>query len=187
MAFSQNPSSYVGLAIRSRSDQTAVYSAVRAIVAGLDAELPVHDMRPMQQVVAETLSTRRLTLWLVGAFGALALVLSFVGIYGVMSCAVTERVHEIGVRTALGAQRRDIFRLFVLSGMRLAAIGLVVGTAAAFLATRAMTSLLFGVSSSDPVTYLVIAALLALAAFAACYVPARRALAVDPIVALRCE
>jgi putative ABC transport system permease protein len=187
MAFSQNPSSYVGLAIRSRGDQAALFSAVRSIVVELDPELPVHDMRPMEQVVAETLATRRLTLWLVGAFGALALVLSFVGIYGVMSYAVTERVHEIGVRTALGAQRRDIFQLFIGSGMRLAAIGLAFGTAAALVATRAMTSLLFGVSTSDPVTYLAIAALLALASFAACYVPARRALSVDPIVALRCE
>jgi len=187
MAFSQNPSSYVGLAIRSRGDQGALFPAVRSIVAELDPELPVHDMRPMERVVAETLATRRLTLWLVGAFGALALVLSSVGIYGVMSYAVTERVHEIGVRTALGAQREDIFRLFVGSGMRLAGIGLVIGAAVAFPAARAMTSLLFGVSASDPMTYLVIAALLALAAFAACYVPARRALAVDPIVALRCD
>jgi putative ABC transport system permease protein len=187
LPFAQYPSSYVGLAIRSKGDQAALFSVVRNIVAELDPELPVHDMRAMEQVVAETLATRRLTLWLVGAFGALALVLSFVGIYGVMSYAVTERVHEIGVRTALGAGRRDIFRLFIGSGMRLAGIGLVLGAAAAFLATRAMTGLLFGVSASDPVTYLVIASLLALAAFAACYVPARRALAVDPIVALRYE
>jgi len=187
LPFAQTPSSYVGLAIRSNGDQAALFSAVRNMVAELDPELPVHDMRPMAQVVAETLATRRLTLWLVGAFGVLALVLSFVGIYGVMSYAVTERVHEIGVRTALGAQRRDIFGLFIGSGMRLAGIGLVVGAAAAFLATRAMTSLLFGVSASDPITYIAIAAILALAAFAACYVPARRALAVDPIVALRYE
>jgi putative ABC transport system permease protein len=187
LPFAQYPSSYVGLAIRSKGDQAALFSVVRNIVAELDPELPVHDMRAMEQVVAETLATRRLTLWLVGAFGALALVLSFVGIYGVMSYAVTERVHEIGVRTALGAGRRDILRLFIGSGMRLAGIGLVLGAAAAFLATRAMTGLLFGVSASDPVTYLVIASLLALAAFAACYVPARRALAVDPIVALRYE
>src|SRR5262249_49979903 len=123
LPFAQNPSSYVGLAIRSKGDRAALFSAVRNIVAELDPELPVHDMRPMEQVVAETLATRRLTLWLVGAFGALALVLSFVGIYGVMSYAVTERVHEIGVRTALGAARRDIFRLVMGSGMRLAGIG----------------------------------------------------------------
>jgi putative ABC transport system permease protein len=187
LAFSQNPWTYVGLAIRSRGDHAALFSAVRRIVAELDPELPVHDMRPMEQVVAETLATRRLTLWLVGSFGALALVLSFVGIYGVMSYAVTERVHEIAVRTALGAQRLDIFRLFVGSGMRLAGIGLALGAAAAFLATRAMNSLLFGVTASDLMTYLVIAGVLALAAFAACYVPARRALAVQPIVALRYE
>ena len=187
LPFAQTPSSYVGLAIRSQGDQASLFAAVRNIVAELDPELPVHDMRPMAQVVAETLATRRLTLWLVGAFGALALVLSFVGIYGVMSYAVTERIHEIGVRTALGAQRRDIFSLFIAGGMRLASIGLVLGAAAAFVATRAMTSLLFGVSAGDPITYIAIAAILALAAFAACYVPARRALAVDPIAALRCE
>jgi putative ABC transport system permease protein len=187
LPFAQSPSSYIGLAIRIQGNQTAVFSPVRSIVAELDAELPVHDMRPMAQVVAETLAARRLTLWLVGAFAALALVLSIVGIYGVMSYAVTERFHEIGVRTALGAQQSDIFRLFIGGGMRLAGIGLAVGAAAAFLATRTMTSLLFGVDASDPVTYVAIACLLALAAFAACYVPARRALAVDPIVALRYE
>src|SRR4030095_6568171 len=114
-------------------------------------------MRPMEEVVAETLATRRLALWLVGAFCALALLLSFVGMYGVMSYAVTAPVHDIGVSTALGAQRRDIFRLFIGSGMRLAGIGLVLGAAAALLATRAMTSLLFGVSATGPAAYLVIA------------------------------
>src|SRR6266403_200011 len=128
-AFPQNPWSYIGLAVRTHGDSSAVYGAVRSLVAQIDSELPVHDMRPMEQVVAETLATRRLTLWLVGALGALALVLSFVGIYGVMSYAVTERVHDIGVRTALGAQREDIFRLFIGSGMRLAGIGLVLGAA----------------------------------------------------------
>ena len=187
LAFSQNPWSYVGLAIRTQSDPASVYSGVRAIVAQLDPELPVHDMRPMEQVVAETMTTRRFTLWLVGAFAVLALVLAFVGIYGVMSCAVTERVHEIGVRIALGAQQGDVLRLVVGNGMRLAAIGLTIGAIAAFLAARTMTSLLFGISSSDPVTYLAIASLLAVAAMAACYVPARRATKVDPMVALRYE
>jgi putative ABC transport system permease protein len=177
----------VGLAIRNQGDQAALFSAVRSIVADLDSELPVHDIRSMSQVVAETLTTRRLTLWLIGSFGALALVLSFVGIYGVMSYTVTERVHEIGVRTALGAQRDDIFRLFIGSGMRLAGIGLIVGAATAFMATRAMTGLLFGVSSNDPATYAGIAALIATAAFTACYIPARHALGFDPIIALRCE
>ena len=187
LAFSQNPWSYVGLAIRTEADPTSIYSGVRAIVSQLDPELPVHDMRPMEQVVAETMTTRRFTLWLVGAFAALALVLAFVGIYSVMSYSVTERVHEIGVRMALGAQSGDVLRLVVGHGMRLAAMGLAIGAAGAFLATRAMTSLLFGVRSSDPLTYLAIGTLLAVAAMTACCIPARRAMRVDPMVALRYE
>ena len=185
--FAQNPWSYVSLAVRTRGNPASVYTAVRAIVVALDSELPLHDLRPMEQVVAETMSTRRLTLWLVGAFGAVALVLAVVGIYGVMSYAVTERVHEIGVRMALGAQRRDVLRLVVGKGMRLAAAGLALGFVAALAATRLMTGLLFGVHASDPLTYAVISVLLAFAAVAACYVPARRATAVDPLVALRYE
>jgi cell division protein FtsX len=174
LAFPQNPWSYVGLAVRS-------------LVAQIDPELPVHDMRPMEQVVAETMASRRLTLWLVGAFAALALVLASVGIYGVMSYAVTARVHEIGVRMALGAQHRDVLRLVVGHGMRLAAIGLLLGSVVAFFAAHTMTTLLFGIRPSDPLTYIGIAVVLALAALAACYIPARRATAVDPMVALRYE
>jgi putative ABC transport system permease protein len=185
--FAQNPWSYVSLAVRAHGNPASLYAAMRTVVADLDPELPLHDMRPMDQVVAETMSTRRLTLWLVGAFGAIALVLAVVGIYGVMSYAVTERVHEIGVRMALGAQRRDVLRLVVGNGMRLAAAGLALGAGVALLATRLITGLLFGIRASDPATYAVICVLLAFAAFAACYVPARRATAVDPLVALRYE
>ena len=185
--FAQNPWSYVSLAVRTHGNPASLYSAIRAVVAELDPELPVHDMRPMEQVVAETMSTRRLTLWFVGAFGAIALVLAVVGIYGVMSYAVTERVHEIGVRMALGAQRRDVLRLVVGKGMRLASAGLALGAVVALMATRLITGLLFGVHASDPVTYAVVCVLLSFAAFAACYVPARRATAVDPLVALRYE
>src|SRR5216683_2099456 len=187
LVFPQNPWSYVGLAVRTHGDPGAVYGAVRSLVAQIDPELPVHDMRPMEQVIAETMASRRLTLWLVGAFAALALVLASVGIYGVMSYAVTERLHEIGVRVALGAQRRDVLRLVVGHGMRLAAIGLLLGSIIAFFAARTMTTLLFGIRPSDPLTYIGIAVVLALAALAACYIPARRATAVDPMVALRYE
>ena len=187
LAFPQNPWSYVGLAVRTHGDPSAVYGAVRSLVAQIDPELPVHDMRPMEQVVAETMASRRLTLWLVGAFAALALVLASVGIYGVMSYAVTERVHEIGVRMALGAQRRDVLRMVVGHGMRHAAIGLLLGSVVAFFAAHAMTTFLFGIRPSDPLTYIGIAVVLALAALAACYIPARRATAVDPMVALRYE
>jgi predicted permease len=187
LAFPQNPWSYVALAVRTHGDPGAVYGAVRSLVAQIDPQLPVHDMRPMEQVVTETMASRRRTLWLVGALAALALVLASVGIYGVMSYAVTERVHEIGVRMALGAQRRDVLRLVVGHGMRHAAIGLLLGSVAAFFAARAMTTLLFDIRPGDPLTYIGIAVVLALAALAACYIPARRATAVDPMVALRYE
>jgi predicted permease len=187
LPFAQSPWSYVALAVRAKGDPTAVYSAVRSLVSEIDPQLPVHDMRPMSQVVAETMASQRLTLWLVSGFAALALVLAFVGIYGVMSYLVTERVHEIGVRVALGAQGRDVLRLVVGHGMKIAAAGLLAGFLGALVATRAMTTLLFEVRPSDPLTYLVIACVLGVAALAACYFPARRATAVDPLVALRHE
>ena len=185
--FSQNPWAYVCLAIRAKGDPTAVYSAVRSLLSDIDPQLPLHDMRPMSRVVAETMASQRLTLGLVSGFAALALVLAFVGIYGVMSYSVTERLHEIGVRVALGAQARDVLRLVVGHGMKVAATGLMAGILGALVATRAMTALLFEVRPSDPLTYGVIAALLAMAALAACYLPARRATAGDPLVALRHE
>jgi len=185
--FAQNPWAYVCLAIRANGDPTAVYSAVRALLSDIDPQLPVHDMRAMSRVVAETMASQRLTLWLVGGFAALALVLAFVGIYGVMSYSVTERLHEIGVRVALGAQARDVLRLVVGHGMKIAATGLVAGILGALAATRAIAALLFEVRPSDPLTYGVIAALLTMAALAACYLPARRATAIDPLIALRHE
>jgi putative ABC transport system permease protein len=145
LPFSQSPWAYVSVAIRTQTDLASVYHAVRNLVAEFDPELPVHDVRPMARVVAETVASQRLTLWLVGGFASLALILAFVGIYGVMSYSVMERNHEIGVRVALGAQRNDVLRLVVGQGMRLAGAGLALGVAAAFLATRAMTGLLFGV------------------------------------------
>jgi predicted permease len=185
--FAQNPWAYVCLAVRAKGDPKAVYSAVRSLLSEIEPQLPMHDMRPMSQVVTETMAAQRLTLWLVGGFAALALVLAFVGIYGVMSYSVTERLHEIGVRVALGAQARDVLRLVVGHGMKVTAMGLALGILGALLATRAMKALLFEVRSSDPLTYGVLAAVLAIAALPACYFPARRATAVDPLATLRHE
>jgi putative ABC transport system permease protein len=124
---------------------------------------------------------------LLGLFAGLALILTAVGLYGVISCSVSQSTHELGIRLALGAQSGDVLKLVVGQGMVLALVGVVIGLGAAFALTRLMSSLLFGVSPSDPLTFVSIAALLLGVALAACYIPARRATQVDPLIALRCE
>ncbi len=173
--------------VRSAGDPTALVAAVRREVQALDPELPVHDVRPMSQVMAETVASRRLTVSLIGLFAAIALTLAAVGIYGVMSYAVTQRTHEIGIRMALGAQRADVLRLVLGHGMSVASIGVVLGLAGSFWLTRLISSLLFSVSATDPLTFSGVAAFLVLVALAACYIPSRRAMRVDPMVALRYE
>jgi putative ABC transport system permease protein len=137
--------------------------------------------------VNDSVATRHITLVLLGLFSALALVLAAIGIYGVIAYSVQQRTHEIGIRMALGAQRSDVLRLVVGHGVKLAALGIAIGVAAAFGLTRLMSSLLFGTGSTDPITFASAAAILLLVAVAACYIPARRAIAVDPMVALRYE
>jgi putative ABC transport system permease protein len=141
----------------------------------------------METIVSESLAGRRLTMLLLGIFAGLALLLAAVGIYGLISYAVTQRTHEIGIRMALGANSRNVLGMVVGDSIRMIAIGVGVGLAAAFFLTRFMRSLLFGVSETDPVTFAVIPALLAAVALAATYIPARRATRVDPMVALRHE
>jgi predicted permease len=183
----QQPWPYAVVAVRTARGSEAILPSIRAVIAGFDPDLAVYGVRSMEEITAESLGSRRLTLTLVGLFAALALVLATVGIYGVMSYVVAGRTQEIGIRMALGAQRSDIFRLVVGQGMALAAAGLALGLIAAAGLTRFLGSLLFHVNAFDPVTYGGVTVLLGAVAFLACYIPARRATRVDPLVALRYE
>jgi len=187
LPFAQTPSSRSSLAIRTEGRPENLIAAVRAQVRELDPDLPVADIMPMTEVVARSVWQPRLYAALFAVFAAVALVLAIVGIYGVMSYAVTQRTREIGLRMALGAQRQDVLKLVVGHGVAITAIGVGVGLAAAMGLTRLMSSLLFGVTATDPVTFAAVSALLAGAALGACFVPALRAAKVDPMVALRYE
>ena len=141
----------------------------------------------MDEIRAESVAPERLNLTLLSIFAGIALILAIVGIYGVMSYAVTQRTHEIGIRMAIGAQPRDVFRMVIGQGMMLAFVGVVFGLVGAFVLTRWMTAMLFGVEPTDPATFASIAALLIGVALVACYIPSRRATKVDPVVSLRYE
>ncbi len=174
----------MGLVIRTAGDPAAFANTLRHEVQALDKDQPIYNVRTMDDVVANSLGTRRVSMQLFTVFAIAALLLAAVGIYGVISYSVTQRTQEIGIRMALGAQRSDVLRLVVRQGMILAAIGVVAGLAGAFGLTRVMTSLLFNVRPDDPTTYLAISFLLSVVAFFACYLPARRAARLDPVIAL---
>jgi putative ABC transport system permease protein len=173
--------------IRTTSDPQNLIAAVRTKVRELDRNLPISNINTMEQLVAQSVAQRRFGMILLGIFAGLALVLAGIGIYGVMSYAVAQRTQEIGIRMALGAERRDVLKMIVGQGMVLTTAGIGLGLAAAFALTRLMSNLLFDVKASDPLTFALIALLLAGVALLACYLPARRATKVDPMVALRCE
>ena len=183
----QNRATGMTFVARTSNDPRGLAGALPAAVAAVDQDLPVFEIRTMEQRVLESLTPRRFAMYLLGIFAAVALALSAVGIYGVMAQSVTQRTHEIGIRMALGAEPRDVLRLVVGQGMALAAIGLVTGVAVALGLTRWMSRLLFGVRPTDPLTFLAVAAVLAAVALAACYLPARRATRVNPVEALRHE
>ena len=175
------------LAVQTSTTPEALTSAIREQVRGLDPDQPVTSVRTMDELLSRTLSEAKFGLLLFGLFAAIALVLAAIGIYGVMATAVTQRTHEIGLRLALGAQKRDVLRLVIGEGMMLVLIGVAAGLASAVALTRLMSTLLFGVSATDPMTLALITLLLAAVALLACYLPARRAVKVDPMVALRYE
>jgi putative ABC transport system permease protein len=173
--------------VRTSGDPLSVVSAIHAELQQLDREQPMASIATMDQLLADSLSRSRFTMLLLGIFAAFALLLAAVGIYGLIAYSVTQRTQELGIRIALGAQRRDVLRLVLSQGTRLTLFGLVLGIAAAIGITRLMASLLFDISATDPLTFAGVAALLAFVALLACFIPARRATRVDPIVALRYE
>ncbi|MCG3160733.1 MAG: hypothetical protein JMDDDDMK_01808 [Acidobacteria bacterium] len=181
----QNPN--MNLVIRTDADPTSLAGVARGAISGLDKDLPVYRVQTMERFVVDSMAQRRFAMTLLGVFASVALALAAVGLYGVLSYSITQRSHEIGVRMALGAQARDVLRLVIGQGMLLALIGVALGVVGAFLLTRLMSSLLFGVGASDPLTFAAIALLLTLVALVACLVPALRATKVDPMVALRYE
>jgi putative ABC transport system permease protein len=177
----------LAIVVRTQTDPETLASSVRDVMTEIDQAQPIYDMQTLDQLVAKSLGQRRFTLTLMLLFGVVALVLSAIGIYGVMAFAVTQRTQEIGIRMALGASAVDVLKMVVGSGMFLALIGVVVGLIGAFAVTRLMASLLFGVSPTDLVTFGFVTAGLLMVALLACYIPARRATKVDPLVALRYE
>jgi predicted permease len=173
--------------LRTHDDPAAIMGPVRAAVAALDPNSVVYAAQTMTDVLDTALAARRIAMILLAAFAALALILSCVGIYGVIAHLVAERTREIGVRMALGARRADVFRLILGQGAKMAFAGVALGLILAFALTRLMAGQIYGVSPHDPLTYAAVACVLAIVALAACFLPARRATKVDPIVALRCE
>lgn len=183
----QMPFGGMTMILRTEGNPMTLASAIRSEVLAVDKEQPVSRIRTLDLIVADSISQQRFSMLLLGAFAAVALILAVVGLYGVMSHSVTQRTHEIGIRAALGAQHKDVIKLIVGQGMILALIGVAIGLGASYALTRVMAALLFGVAPTDTLTFVGISLLLTGVALGACFVPARRALKVDPIVALRYE
>ena len=175
------------LVIRTTIEPMSLATSVRNAIWAVDKDQPVADIDTMDHIVSGAVARQRFSMLLLGLFAGLALILAAVGIYGVMSYSVAQRTREIGIRMALGAQRGDVLRMTVKQGLKLVGLGLLIGLIAAFLVTRVMASLLFGITATDPVTFLGISLILMAVAILASYIPALRATKVDPMIALRAQ
>ena len=175
------------LAIRGAIAPEAYAGSIRELIHAIDREVPFFDVRSADDLVAESLGPRRFNMYLLTCFALVALLLASVGLFGVMAYLVSQRTRDIGIRLALGASRRDVLRMIVGQGLVLAAIGAVFGVAAGYAISDLMRGLLFSITPTDPTTFVAVPALLVFVALLACYVPARRAMRVDPLVALRQE
>jgi putative ABC transport system permease protein len=186
--FGRSPLPRSTLAVRSAGvDPASLVAAVKAEVQAINPNVPISEIATMESRLESHIAPRRFNTWLLGLFAGVALLLAAIGLYGVLAYSVSQRTQEIGIRLALGAQVNDVLKLVVKRGMMLALVGMIIGLFASFVATRLMVSLLFGVSATDPLTFIVILILLTLVALLACWIPARRAAKVDPMVALRCD
>jgi putative ABC transport system permease protein len=185
--YQQSPRNFMSVVVRTAVEPSSLIAAIRDQVLSLDRDQPVFEIKTMEELLSRTLAQSRFIMLLLGIFSALAMALAAVGIYGVMAFFVTQRHKEIGIRMALGAQRRDVLKLVVREGMGPAVLGVALGLAASFALTRVVAKLLFGIGPTDPMTLIGVSLLLASVAFLACWIPARRASRLDPIVTLRAE
>jgi putative ABC transport system permease protein len=185
--FAQRSWPFMRIVARTKSDPSLVVGAIREALKAIDKDQPIDKVTTMSSVVSRSIGARRFYMQLLGMFAALAFILAAVGIYGVVSYSVAQRTREIGIRVALGAQSRDVLGLVVKEALRLTVLGVILGLAGAFAATRILRSLLFEVTPTDPATFICLSLLLTLVALLASYIPARRATKVDPLLALRWE
>jgi putative ABC transport system permease protein len=177
----------MNLFARATDDPQWLAESMRAVVHAVQPDQPIEGLQTMSSLMSQSLASRRFTLLLVGSFAGLALILAVIGIYGMIAYSVSQRTREMGLRMALGANPGDVLRLVLWQGLKLVSFGLLFGVSTALAMTRFMSSLLFGVTATDPVTFVSVVIVLTLVALTACYIPARRAMSVDPIVALRHE